>query len=98
MRQKLIWFIYGVYLLSVGIAAFGSHPLTTNEDLANLALKSPIIKPIDWNTAPIFDFTGNRINHSYEIIAYSPNIGGFMVYASSGAILAYIMQGNKQKD
>lgn len=57
-------------------------------------LKSPIIQKTEPEKT-VFDFTGDGMpNH--EIAGYQPNIVGFIVWASAGVIVAYILQGGKR--
>lgn len=91
LRKKIVWFIYVAYLMTIGIAAFGMHDMRTNRDLAGIALKSPIIQKTEPEKA-VFDFTGDGMpNH--VIAGYQPNIGGFIVWAGAGVIVAYLLQG-----
>lgn len=98
MRKKIVWFIYVAYLMIIGIAAFGSHDMRINRDLAGIALKSPVMYRVPPEDRPQFDLVDGM--SSYDI-TYKPNVGGFIVWAGSGAIVAHLLQGksdNKKKE
>lgn len=91
MRYKLIWFIYAIYIIVIGIAGFGSHDMATSRHLANAALKSPVVEPDD----RVIDLSGDGMpNH--KIVRYVPNTGGIIIYMVAGALVANLLQGNKE--
>ena len=86
MRKKIVWWLYIIYFLIIGVNAFGVHdnPLT-NHDLASIGLKSP-------NGQYYYGSGGIRLYHEYK-----PNIVGFLFWTGAGAMVAYMLQGNDRK-
>lgn len=92
MRKKIVWWIYVIYILVVGITGFGNYDMQTSRTLADIALKQPVIKADD----SVFDFTGDDMpNH--QIVYYNPNIGGIMTYVIAGGIIAVLLTTQKTR-
>jgi hypothetical protein len=85
MRKNIVWWIYIIYFMIIGLNTFATNSLQADRSLASWGFKSPYGESR-------YGYGGTRLYNEYK-----PNVGGFLMWAGSGAMIAYMLQGDGNK-